>query len=81
MFIKVYGSMMLMKRLPVMSSVMRSVGYDAPTSTLEIEFENGFVYQYSGVPEDVHAALMAADSKGHYFDSVIRPRYDCRRLL
>jgi len=60
---------------------MRSVGYDVSTSTLEVEFENGCVYQYGQVPEDVYAALMAADSKGHYFDTVIRSRYDCRRLL
>ena len=70
-----------MKRLSVVSSVLRSVGYDESTSTLEVEFGNGSVYEYSAVPEDVYAALMLADSKGHYFDTVIRPGYDSLRLL
>jgi GH15 family glucan-1,4-alpha-glucosidase len=70
-----------MERLPVVSSVLHSVGYDGSTSTLEVEFENGSVYEYRDVAEDIYAALMSSDSKGHYFDSVIRPRYDCTRLL
>ena len=44
-----------MIRQPVTSSNLRTVGYDPITRTLEIEFQDGAVYQYDGVPPDVHA--------------------------
>jgi hypothetical protein len=69
-----------MKRLSVISSVLRSVGYDDLTLRLEVEFDNGSVYEYRRVPTEVYAALMSANSKGNYFDTVIRPSYSCRRL-
>jgi hypothetical protein len=56
-----------MERVQVESSNLASVGYEPETTTLEIEFHNGGVYQYSGVPEDVHQGLMNAESKGSYF--------------
>ena len=61
-----------MNRISVSSSNLRSVGYDPSTSTLEVEFNNGGLYQYSGVPQSVHAGLMAASSHGSYFDAHIK---------
>lgn len=61
-----------MERVAVTSSAIRSVGYDAGSKTLEIEFASGDVYQYSGVPVEAHAGLMAAESKGTYFATSIR---------
>lgn len=72
---------MEMERLPVTSSVLRSVGYDDSNSTLEVEFHNGSIYEYRGVPPDIYAALMLAASKGQYFDATIRKSYDCRRIF
>lgn len=57
-----------MERQPVTSTNLAAVGYDAATSTLEVEFHHGGVYQYSGVPNEVHAGLMAADSHGKFLD-------------
>lgn len=59
-------------RVPVSSSAQRSVGYDSNRAILEVEFENGAVYQYFGVPAQVHQGLMAADSHARYFHSKIR---------
>ena len=70
-----------MNRVSVASTVLRSVGYDDSTSTLEVEFHNGVVYGYRSVPPEIYAALMSAASKGHYFDTVIRQSYQCRRVL
>lgn len=56
-----------MKRVSVQSSNISSVGYDPATSTLEIEFHHGGVYQYYGVPRRVYMGLMKAESKGSYF--------------
>lgn len=60
-------------RIPVQSSAMRSVGYCADRSVLEIEFQRGTVYRYAGVPENVYQSLMSAPSKGRYLNSVIKP--------
>jgi hypothetical protein len=70
-----------MKRVPVESSALASVGYDARTRVLEIEFTSGSVYRYSPVPAEVHDALMAAESHGGYFTENVRNEgYDCVRV-
>lgn len=56
-----------MQRQPVESSMLRSAGYDPEREILELEFNNGRIYRYFGVPHEVLADLMAADSKGRYF--------------
>jgi hypothetical protein len=61
-----------MERQHVSSSNLRSVGYDQDSSTLEIEFNNGGIYQYLSVPVHIHTGLMTANSKGSYFDSHIK---------
>lgn len=54
---------------------MRSVGYEAGSRILEIEFQSGAVYQYFEVPVRVHKGLLQAESKGQYFNSEIREDY------
>ena len=61
-----------MNRIPVSSANLRSVGYDAASSTLEVEFQHGGIYQYFDVPEARYAGLMSAYSKGSYFDTFIK---------
>jgi hypothetical protein len=46
------------ERTPVRSSALRSVGDDQEQRTLEIEFTNGAVYQYFGVPRGCHCWLV-----------------------
>lgn len=64
-----------MDRISVRSSNIRSVGYDLASSTLEIEFNSGSVYQYLNVPADEYEGLMNASSKGRYFNSNIKGTY------
>jgi len=61
-----------MDRIYVESRMLLSVGYDRETSTLEVEFRGGGVYQYFGVPETVYDGLLSAGSKGGYFDDNIK---------
>lgn len=61
-----------MNRVPVVSSNLAEVGYDPATSTLEIAFKNGGVYQYFSVPSSVHIGLITAPSLGQYFDINIK---------
>ncbi|WP_273660229.1 KTSC domain-containing protein, partial [Pseudomonas aeruginosa] len=56
-----------MERVQVGSSNLASIGYDPSTETLEIEFLNGRVYEYYGVPETIYTDLMGASSLGIYF--------------
>lgn len=51
-----------MDRQVVVSVSVRAIGYDVETSTLEIEFCDSSIYQYSGVPEEVFAGFL--DSMG-----------------
>lgn len=57
-----------MNRQSVNSSDLASVGYDAQTQTLEIEFHSGGIYQYLNVPNSIYSALMSASSHGKYLD-------------
>lgn len=68
-----------MKRQAVVSSNLRSVGYDEATHTLEIEFQNGRVYRYIEVPREVYEGLMGADSLGRYFNEYVRDAYPYSR--
>jgi hypothetical protein len=61
-----------MERVPVESSHLATVGYEIETSTLEIEFKKSGIYQYFGVPQEIYEGLMAAGSKGQYFDQQIK---------
>lgn len=60
------------RRVPVTSTNLQSVGYDASSRVLTIEFRNGSTYEYEDVPPEVHAELMKAKSHGKYFQSHIR---------
>ncbi len=64
-----------MNRQPVNSSTISSVGYDAATATLEVEFQTGQVYQYFDVPEHVYQELTNASSPGAYLASNIKGVY------
>ena len=64
-----------MRRIPVNSSSIASIGYDAGRLELEIEFhESGDVYLYFDVPAEEYTGFMAADSKGTYLNQVFKPR-------
>ena len=64
-----------MNRVPVVSSNIRSVGYDESSETLEIEFTSGSIYQYFDVPESEYKRLINAASKGRYFNQNIKESY------
>jgi hypothetical protein len=69
-----------MQRERVDSSSLSSVGYDAGSETLEVEFRNGGVYRYLEVPEDEWQSLQGAESKGNYLNTHIKPSYRYRKL-
>lgn len=68
-----------MRRRPVSSSAISSVGYDPKGKVLELEFASGGVYDYYEVPRKVYAALLVAESKGRFIAEEIRGRYRSER--
>jgi hypothetical protein len=63
------------KRQPVDSEAITSIGYDAERRELEIEFaDTGDIYLYFDVPAEEYQAFMAAGSKGTYLNQVFKAR-------
>lgn len=60
-----------MERQPVKSTNVKSVGYDAKKKVLEVEFKSGGVYQYAGVPPEMYADLLKAESIGRFVSQVV----------
>lgn len=69
-----------MSRTSVISSNLRSVGYDPDRAVLQIEFHHGGIYDYYRVPWSAYAGLMDAESKGGYHANHIKLRYGYRRV-
>jgi KTSC domain len=64
-----------MRRIPVRSTSIASIGYLPAKRELEIRFRaSGDVYRYFDVPDEEYAAFMAAESKGTYLNQVFKPR-------
>jgi hypothetical protein len=69
-----------MKRTNINSSNLKSIGYENTSETLEIEFTNGAVYQYYGVPSRIYVGLMQAESHGAYFYAFVRDRFEYKQI-
>ena len=69
-----------MDRTPVSSSNISAIGYDSDSEMLEVEFTNGAVYSYSGVPLGEYDSFMNADSKGKYLHANIKGHYPYVKL-
>jgi hypothetical protein len=68
------------QRTHVASSNLRSVGYDNSSRILEIEFTNGAVYRYYGVPQRIYVELMQTHSHGEYFSAIIRDKFQYQQV-
>jgi hypothetical protein len=69
-----------MERVPVVSTNIRSVGYEPGSLILEVEFNSGTVYQYFDVAPAEYDRLMNAASKGKYLNGNIKGRYRDMRV-
>ena len=63
------------RREPVDSSAITSIGYSKRLHALEIEFVNGAIYRYLNVPTSLYRELIKANSKARFYDKNIRGRY------
>lgn len=70
-----------MTRAPVTSTDIASIGYDADTLDLTIEFRRGSrLYVYLLVPPDVFAGLHDAKSVGAFFNREIKGKYEFKEV-
>lgn len=69
-----------MQRISVSSSNIAAIGYDPDSNTLEIEFNDGSIYQYFGVSVLVYQELMNAPSHGKYFAQNIKNDYEYQKI-
>ena len=69
-----------MERTYVSSTNISSIGYDAATETLEIEFLSSAIYQYFNVPLNMQEQLMQAGFKGKFLHRYIKNVYPYSRV-
>ena len=66
-----------MDMIRVSSSAIASVGYDPSLQRMQVKFNQGKTYSFCRVPQRIFDGLLAAGSKGSYYDSHIRDKYSC----
>ena len=69
-----------MKRVPVVSTNLKSVGYEPNSQVLEIEFIDGGVYVYNNVPPAVFQDFLKAKSHGTFFHANIKKAYEFTKV-
>ncbi|WP_293101878.1 lysine--tRNA ligase [Moorena sp. SIOASIH] len=63
------------------SAVMKSFDYDLDKKILRVEFNNGSIYKYRDVPEEIYKGLKDNPSIGQYFNTHIREKYGFDREI
>jgi hypothetical protein len=69
------GIVSRIKRVPVESTALATVGYSKRLRALEIEFRNGAIYRYLDVAPEVYDVFLQARSKARFYDHNIRHKY------
>jgi hypothetical protein len=59
----------------VNSSNIEAIGYDVGNMELHVQFLKSGLYVIRNVPPEVFDGLMNADSKGSYYNRMIKPVY------
>ena len=66
--------------LVVESSSLAWLRYSDRTNALDVCFRNGGIYRFLEVPADCYQELLAARSKGKFFNQNIRNRFGYKLL-
>ena len=65
---------------PVVSKNILSIGYNANTRTMRIEFKKNVLYDYSAIPPELFQGMMAAESKGGFFNDNFRNKFEFHKI-
>lgn len=55
------------------STQVKAAGFDPAQGVIRVQFHSGHSYDYPGGTQEVFDGLMAAESKGKFFNTAIRP--------
>ncbi|MEQ1880509.1 MAG: KTSC domain-containing protein [Burkholderiales bacterium] len=69
-----------MDRKTLNSGSIRSVGFDERNRTLEVEFSDERVVQYTGVSAEIHRRLVSAPSIVSYFRDNVEESFTAKRI-
>lgn len=69
-----------MEWITLSSTNLSRVRYEETTQTLEIEFQDGRIYQYFDVPIQIYEGLLSAESHGIYFHAIVKGQYRYVRI-
>jgi hypothetical protein len=69
-----------MRLIRVHSSGVRAVGYEEERRVLSVQFIDGDLYEYYGVPASEVIDLFQAESIGWFVNKRIKPHYEYRHL-
>lgn len=65
---------------PVESSNIEAAGYDPETKELHVRFRKGGVWACADVPPEIADDFMESESKGGYFQKIIRRNHVGRKV-
>ena len=71
---------MVLIRCIMPSTVIDYFRYDSDKQCLIITFLSGNIYSYKDVPEKVYKQMKASQSKGKYFNHIIKDKYSFEKL-
>ena len=70
-----------MKRIPVQSEQLVSVGYEVNTHVLEVEFKDGSIYEIYEVSAEMYEYLMNdGEIRESYFEEHLKIENLCRQV-
>lgn len=65
---------------PVDSSNIAGIAYASESHTLSVEFHDGSIYEYSGVPENAYSAFLESASPGSFFHRRVKGAYPYQKV-
>lgn len=69
-----------LERIDLDSTALAWVGYLSEQGVLRVGLRTGRNYDYVDVPARVYQELLAAESKGRYYNLHIRNEFPCRKI-
>lgn len=64
-----------MRMIPIDSTAIARIGYDAARRILRLQYTNGRIYDYLDVPSTMYRQLLKAESAGEFVNLEIKPEY------
>ncbi len=67
-----------MEMIKVESSTVNAISYK--NNILFVRFNNGGVYMYEGISEELYESFKNSESKGKFLNENIKNKYECSKL-